>query len=77
MRRSSAINTGVAIKNLPPCGGCKRRAVGCHSACVDYASYKKRLAEAKAEIVGSNQHEDFIVDYKIENKKRLERKRKK
>lgn len=36
-------------KIAAPCKDCKRRAVGCQSACTDYTEYKKQLAAARAE----------------------------
>lgn len=77
MLRSSAINTGVALKVLPPCGECKRRAVGCQGKCVDYGAYKKRLKESKAAVMARNRGGILTDDYTTERRKRMERKMKK
>ena len=77
MRRGSAINTAVALKVLPPCGECKRRAVGCQGKCVDYGAYKKQLKESKAAVMARNKGGILTDDYRTENRKRMERKYKK
>lgn len=77
MRRGSAINTGIALKVLPPCGECKRRAVGCHSACIDYTAYKRRLKKTKADTMARNKGGIVTDDYRTEQRKRMERKMKK
>lgn len=38
-----------AKKHHAPCKDCKRRAVGCHSSCEDYALYRKKYDAAKVE----------------------------
>lgn len=32
----------------PPCGGCSRRAVGCHGSCAAYREYTEALNAARA-----------------------------
>ena len=33
---------------VPPCGGCPRRAVGCHGSCEAYREYAEALDAARA-----------------------------
>ena len=36
------------MRNLPPCYQCRKRELGCHSVCGDYAAFQERNAERRA-----------------------------
>ena len=74
--RKSAIDMASERRTKSPCMECKRRAVGCHSACVDYGDYKKRLKQARQDMVDRNRRDILDDHYKKANRERLEKEHK-
>lgn len=73
MSRSRAIEVAAYKKVDAPCKECKRRAVGCHSACVDYAGYKKQLKGAIYDMRSSAGKDILTDNYITDNRKRMKR----
>lgn len=75
--RKTAIEWGIERANDAPCFECKRRAVGCHSACVDYNGYKKQVSDARRDAVQRNiglMAADWYKIEKVRKNKKRERK---
>lgn len=52
-----------------PCKGCKNRYVGCHSDCIEYLDYKRKIEMVKEK----NEGEVDIGIYKVKTIRRIKR----
>lgn len=68
--RKTAIEMGLERSIKSPCAECKRRFVGCHSACTDYGSYKKRLSAARQEVTKRNSGALMMDRYTYKNREK-------
>ena len=75
--RTTAIAMGSERDIKSPCMACKKRKIACHSDCVDYGAYKKRLKDARAQMMERNRGDIFEDKYKFVSRDRIERKMKK
>lgn len=75
--RKTCVEMAAENRTHAPCKECKRRAVGCHSDCVDYGEYKKRLKQTQQDLTARNRHDIMSDHYKKENRERIERTHKK
>lgn len=72
--RKTAMEAAVQKSTRAPCADCKRRAVGCHSACPDYSEYKKQVSAARCEIMNRNRADMINDRYKGDKCVRILRK---
>lgn len=56
---------------LPPCKGCEERAVGCHSVCDRYITWKAQRDEIKKELTKIAMQEQEQNDIEKSRKKRI------
>lgn len=75
--RKTAIEMAAEAKNKAPCMECKRRAVGCHSACIDYGAFKKRLSNAQREMVERNKKDILEDGYKYVSREKYRKEKEK
>lgn len=57
-------------KHQAPCKDCTRRVVGCHSACEDYAQYRKRYDAARVDALKGCQAEVSADTYAALSRRR-------
>lgn len=67
------------MRILPPCKGCPRKAVGCHTGCEGYQAYKARVeAQNAAKQAAAAEDRDVAVarTFPTPARKKVRRKRK-
>ncbi len=66
----------VSATAMSPCKDCTDRCIGCHSACGDYAEYKKKREENRKKINAENEERRFYYLVKSELVKGYKKRRK-